>query len=120
MIFDHLGLITHEKKADENWVEQTRVWVTNPKNHLLNIEWLRFEPDSECPEPLRVRPHLAYRVDDLDTAAEGMKVLIEPMTVDGFVRVGFYEYEDGSLVEFMEYLKSDSEWFPNQKGGKEE
>jgi hypothetical protein len=117
MIFDHLGLIAHQKQENESWVEQTRVWVTNPKDHPLNIEWLRFEPDSECPEPLRQQPHIAYRVDDMDKAAEGMKVLIEPMVVDNFVKVGFYEYKDGSLVEFMQYLKSDDEWFPNQNKG---
>jgi hypothetical protein len=117
MIFDHIGLITYEKKGDESWVEQTRVWVTNPKNHPLNVEWLRFEPDSECPEPLRVLPHLAYRVENLDEAARGMKTLVEPMVVDDFVRVGFYEYKDGSLVEFMEYLNDNGEWFPKQDGG---
>ena len=31
MEFDHVGLITEDKKAGEDWVESTRVWVTNPK-----------------------------------------------------------------------------------------
>ena len=46
MEFEHIGLITNEKKDREDWVEATRVWVTNPKQHPFNVEWLRFEPDS--------------------------------------------------------------------------
>ena len=35
----------------------------------------------------------------------------EPFEVGGFARVGFYEYKDGSVVELMEYLGDDSQWF---------
>lgn len=43
MQFEHIGLVTTEKKAGEDWVEATRVWVTNPKEHPFHVEWLRFE-----------------------------------------------------------------------------
>jgi len=33
MQFDHLGMITTEKKADEIYVEATKVWVTDFKKH---------------------------------------------------------------------------------------
>ena len=33
MEFEHIGLIADEKKEGEDWVEATRVWVTNPKEH---------------------------------------------------------------------------------------
>jgi hypothetical protein len=33
MEFDHIGLPTVDKKDSESWVEKTRVWVTNPKEH---------------------------------------------------------------------------------------
>jgi hypothetical protein len=29
-IFDHVGIPTDEKQPHEDWVESTRVWVTNP------------------------------------------------------------------------------------------
>ncbi len=53
MEFDHVGMPTEEKKSNENWVEATRVWVTNPKEHPFSVEWLRYEPDSPAPGPLR-------------------------------------------------------------------
>lgn len=113
--FDHVGLITSNKMEDENWVEATRVWVTNPKTHPFKIEWLRFEPDSPVSGPVREKPHIAYRVKDIDEASKGLKVLMEPFEVGGFLRVGFYEYEDGSVIELMQYLKGEKEWFPERE-----
>ena len=46
MTFDHVGMTTDVKQADEDWVEASRVWVTNPKEHPFSVEWLRYEPDS--------------------------------------------------------------------------
>lgn len=111
MKFEHIGLITDEKKDREDWVEATRVWVTNPKQHPFKVEWLRFEPDSPITGPVREKPHVAYRVDNLEKAARGLKVLIEPFEVGGFVRAGFYEYEDGSVVELMQYIGDKKQWF---------
>ena len=112
--FDHVGLVTDKKRGEENWVESTRVWVTNPKTHPFKIEWLRFEPDSPVRGPVRENPHVAYRVENLEKAAEGLKVLIEPFEVGGFLKVGFYEYSDGSVIELMQYLKDEGEWFPEE------
>ena len=110
--FDHVGLITDEKKEGESWVEATRVWVTNPRAHHCNVEFLRFEPDSPVTGPLRTEPHVAYRVEDVHEAIRGHKVIAEPFDVgDGFVKVAFVEV-DGALVEFMQYANPDEEgWF---------
>src|SRR5207249_9918649 len=90
--FDHVGLVTEERKPEESWVEATRVWVTSPRAHPYNVEWLRFEPDSPVTGPLRTQPHIAYRVDDVDEALEGHDVLAEPFDVgDGFVTVAFVQ-----------------------------
>jgi hypothetical protein len=114
MRFDHIGIVTNDKKADESWVEATRVWVTNPNDHPFSVEWLRFEPDSPVTGPLRDGPHVAFEVESVDEAAKGMKVILEPWIVGGFTKVGFFQAEDGVVVEFMEYLKEDKEWFPEE------
>jgi hypothetical protein len=110
--FDHVGLITDEKKAGESWVEATRVWVTSPRADPFNVEWLRFEVDSPVKGPLRTEPHVAYRVPDVHAAVEGHDVLAEPFDVgDGFVTVAFVSV-DGAVVEFMQYTDPDEEgWF---------
>lgn len=110
--FDHVGLITDEQQEGESWVEATRVWVTSPRAHPYNVEWLRFEPDSPVTGPLRTQPHVAYRVEDVQRAIEGHVVLAEPFDVgDGFVMVAFVDV-DGAVVEFMQYTDPDEEgWF---------
>jgi hypothetical protein len=112
--FDHMGMKATRKKEGENWVESTRVWVTNPKEHPFNIEWLRYEPDSPTPKEVMDRPHVAYRVSSIEEASKGLRTLIEPFEVGGFLKVGFYEYRDETVVEFMEYLKGEDAWFPDE------
>lgn len=110
--FDHIGLLTTERKPGESWVEATRVWVTSPRASAANVEWLRFEPDSPVTGPLRTEPHVAYRVDDVRAAIEGQSVLAEPFDVgDGFLTVAFVEVE-GAVVELMQYANPDEQgWF---------
>ena len=100
--FDHIGLITTEKKPNETFVAATKVWVTDIASHPYRVEWLRFEPDSPVQGPVRDQPHVAFRVDRIAEAAQGLKVLIEPFDA-GIARVGFYQASDGAVVEFMEY-----------------
>jgi hypothetical protein len=105
-------LITDEHKDGESWVEATRVWVTSPRAHPCNIEFLRFEPDSPVTGPLRTEPHVAYRVPDVHAAVKGHTVLAEPFDVgNGFLTVAFVDV-GGAVVEFMQYANPDEEgWF---------
>jgi len=102
MQFDHIGIVTTEKKPDDMFVPATRVWITDFQKHPYRVEWLRFEPDSPVTGPVREMPHVAYRVDDIEAAAKGLKVLLEPFDA-GIAIVGFYQTDDGAVVEFMKY-----------------
>jgi hypothetical protein len=102
MQFDHIGIVTTEKHDDEIYVPATKVWVTDFREHPFHIEWLRFEPDTPVTGPVRNMPHVAFRVDNIREAAQGLKVLLEPFDA-GLAVVGFYETADGGVVEFMEY-----------------
>jgi hypothetical protein len=115
--FDHIGVVTDDRQPGESWVEATRVWVTSPRAHPYNVEFLRFEPDSPVTGPLRTQSHVAYRVADVGAAvsearAGGDEVLAEPFDVgNGFVTVAFVRAGD-AVVEFMQYANPDEEgWF---------
>lgn len=100
--FEHIGLVTGEKKPGETFVEATRVWRTDYLKHPHRIEWLRFEPDSPVTGPVREMPHVAYRVEDVAAAGRGMKVLLEPFDVGPRI-VAFYQTDDGAVVELIQY-----------------
>jgi hypothetical protein len=102
MQFDHIGIITTEKKPDEIFIEPTRVWITDFQKHPCRVEWLRYEPDTPVTGPVRELPHVAYRVESIAEASRGLKVLLEPFDA-GIAVVGFYQTDDGAVVEFMEY-----------------
>ena len=105
MEFDHVGIITNEPKPGEVFVEATRVWVTDVADHPYRVEWLRFEPDSPVTGPVREIPHVAFRVDSEDAireAAKGLNVLLEPFDA-GFAVAGFYQTDDGAVIEFITY-----------------
>ncbi len=102
MQFDHIGIPSNEKRSGERFVPATRVWRTDFNEHPFRVEWLRFEPDSPVTGPVREMPHVAYRVDDIGAAAEGLKVLLEPFDVGPRI-VGFYQTADGAVVEFVQY-----------------
>jgi len=110
--FDHIGIITDERHGGEVFVDETRVWVTNPRDHPFHVEYLRFEADTTVTGPLRDAPHVAYRVGDVHAAIEGHELLLGPFEVGGgFCQVAFVLI-DGAVVEFMQYANPDEEgWF---------
>lgn len=104
MVFSHIGIPTDQKKQGERFVPATRVWVTDFQNHAVHVEWLRFEPDSPVTGPIRNMPHVAYEVDSIKDACRGLKELLAPFEA-GIAVVGFYQTDDGAVVEFMEMKK---------------
>jgi hypothetical protein len=107
--FDHVGIPTEEKHAEEMYVEATKVWVTNPNRHPNSIEFLRFEPDSPVTGPVRNLPHMAFQVENLEAAMEGCEILLGPWAPTDTLRVVFVQ-RDGAVYEFME-LAPGKEWF---------
>jgi hypothetical protein len=107
--FDHIGVITDDKQAEEMYVPATKVWVTNPATHPYKIEYLRFEPDTPVAGPVRNLPHIAFRVDNLEEAMGDSEVLLGPFNPTETLRVVFV-LQDGAVFEFMENAEG-GKWF---------
>lgn len=108
--FDHVGITTAIRQPDENWVEQSRVWVTNPRNHPEHIEFLRYEPDSTVPDIIKASPHIAFRVSSHKEHLQqpGVEIIIPPFVVGDFLEVVFVR-KYNTIFEYMHYLKDG--WF---------
>jgi len=105
-VFHHIGLPTDESHPGEYYVEDTKVWVTDPRRHACRIEYLRFERDSPVTGPVREMPHVAYRVDDIEAALHGEHVLIAPFEPSPNFTVAFV-LKDGAVIEFMKFEKEE-------------
>ena len=107
--FDHVGIPTDQQQPDELYVEQTKVWITDPLRHPRRIEYLRFEPDSPVTGPVRDLPHVAFRVERLEPELEGAEILLGPFHATETLRVVFV-LKDGAVFEFMEN-SAPGHWF---------
>jgi hypothetical protein len=100
--FHHVGVITDDVQPGEIYVAQTKVYVTNPADHPYRVEYLRFEPDSPVTGPVRVQPHIAFAVDDLEAEITGEQVLLGPFrAMEGLLVV--FILKDGAVFEFMQF-----------------
>jgi hypothetical protein len=77
------------------------MYVSGYETSKYGIEWMRFEPDCPLPDLVKTMPHVAFRVDDLETALQGENVLIPPNSPSPGIRVAFI-VENGAPVEFLE------------------
>jgi hypothetical protein len=98
--FDHIGIPAQGKHEGMRYLESKRLWLTSPSDHPFRVEWLWYEEGSPEADLVRTLPHVAYRVDSLEEAVAGKRVVAEPFDVFGEVRVGFIEV-DGAPIEFV-------------------
>jgi len=103
--YHHLGVPTETPRAGERYLEHVRMYVSGFETSPYGIEWMRFEPDSPVSELVRTVPHIAFEVDDLDSALEGKEVLVEPSFLADGVRVAMI-VDDGAPVELLEFRES--------------
>jgi hypothetical protein len=99
--FDHIGVPAPAKREGMRFLESKRLWLTSPAEHPFRVEWLWYEDGSPAAELVRTLPHVAYRVESLEDAMEGHRIVAEPFDVFGEVRVSFIEV-DGAPVEFVQ------------------
>jgi hypothetical protein len=103
MQFNHVGIPTTEKHADEIYLADAKLYVTAYDASPYKIEFLRFEEGSPMPEILQTTAHVAFMVDDLAAAMAGKDVLLEPFEPMEGLRVGFI-ISDGAPVELMQEI----------------
>ena len=107
--YHHIGIPNTEVRKDEYFLEQFGMHVVGHEHSDYGVEWLRFESDSPLPELVKSVPHVAFEVDDLDSALLGKRILIEPNSPSPGVRVAFI-VENGAPIEFLEFTsKQDIE-----------
>ena len=105
MRYHHIGIPTNEPKPNEKYLEELKFYVSGFDTSEYGIEWMRFENDSPISELIKKVPHIAFEVDNLDSAIEGKKLLGEVSFSSKGTRVAMI-IENGVPVEFLEFDKS--------------
>jgi hypothetical protein len=102
--YHHLGIPTDVPKPGERYIEHLKIHVPGFDTSPYGIEWMRFDPDCPISELVRTVPHIAFEVDDLDSALEGKEVLSLPGSPSEGVRAAMIVH-NGAPIELIEFQK---------------
>ncbi len=100
--FHHIGIPTEVPRPGEHYLEGFKVFASGFDTSLYGVEWLRFEADSPVPELVRSVPHVAFEVDDLESAIAGKEVVFPPFSPYSGVRAAMI-VENGVPIEVLEF-----------------
>ena len=100
--YHHLGIPTDVPRRGEVFLEELGMHVSGFDSSPYGVEWMRFDPDSPVSELIRTVPHIAFEVDDLETALEGKELIGEITSPIHGVRVAMILH-DGMPVELLEF-----------------
>lgn len=104
MRFHHIAIPTKEHKPNEKYLEQYKFYVSGFDTSEFSIEWMCFEKGIPISEIIQKVPHIAFEVDDLNSAIKGKKFIGEIATPSKGVRVAMI-IENGAPIEFIEFSK---------------
>lgn len=104
MKFNHIGIPTTAQFDGEIDLPHLKMTVSDHENNPFGIQWQRYWEDAPYPSLVKCVPHVAFEVDDLDTALDGQKVIIQPNSPSDGVLVAFIEV-NGAPVELMQFTK---------------
>ncbi len=102
--YHHLGIPTNVPRASETYLEQFGLYVSGFPTSPYGIEWMRFEASSPLHPLIKSLPHIAFEVDDLDSALIGQHVISPPGSPSDGVRAAMIVV-DGAPVELIWFRK---------------
>jgi len=103
MKYVHTGVPTSQERNWAGYAAEIGVHFTDPATDPYGIEWLKFDPNSPMHKAVQTNPHVAFRVDDLDAALVGKKILLPPtaLALIPGLRIAFIDH-DGAIVELSQ------------------
>lgn len=104
MRFHHIGIPTKDRKTGEKYLSKYKLYVSGFDTSEFGIEWMRYEKGSPITKIIREIPHIAFEVDDLDSAVKGREMIGEINSPSKGVRIAMI-LENGAPVEFLEFKK---------------
>lgn len=106
--FHHLGIPTTELQPGERYSERFRMHTSDSPCATARVQFHRFEPGSSLHPLIQQKPHLAFKVSDLDLAVSGCLVILGPYEpIPGF-RVAMID-DGGQPIEFVQTTLTDEE-----------
>ncbi len=100
--YHHFGICTTIKKENEIYLKDYKFYCTDHESNPFGLQWMRYENDCKLPFSVKNISHVAFKVNNLEEAIKGKKIIIKPNSPSEGILVAFIE-ENGIPIEFLEY-----------------
>lgn len=105
--YHHVGIPTTTRHPTEEYIAHLKMYVAGFSTSPFGVEWMRFEPGSPVSDLIQRVPHVAFEVDDLETAIAGQTLLGEVSSPSPGVRVAMI-LDDGAPIEILQFEKANA------------
>lgn len=110
--YHHFGIPTHQVQFNERYSSTFKMHTTDG-NNPFRIQWHRFEEGSSLHPLIQTTPHVAFKVNNMDEAIKGKKVILGPYFPFSGYRVAMIEVA-GAPVELIETTLTEEEIWGKQ------
>ncbi len=100
--YHHLGIPTDIPRPDEIHLKEYGMHVSGFKTSPFGIEWMRFDEDSPISKLTRTVPHIAFEVDNIESALAAVNCESEISSPSEGVRVAMIIH-NGAPIELIEF-----------------
>lgn len=102
--YHHMGIPTNIPRKGERYLSELGMYVSGFNASPYGIEWMRFDKNSPVHELIKTTPHIAFEVDDLDSAIKGKDLLGEISYPSKGVKVAMIIH-NGAPFELLKFCK---------------
>lgn len=100
--YHHLGIPTDKPRRSERHLKKLKMYVSGFEHSPFGIEWMRFEPGCKVSELVKTVPHIAFEVDNLESALKELDINAEISSPSKGVRVAMIVH-NGAPIELIEF-----------------
>jgi hypothetical protein len=99
--YHHFAIPYNETRSGEMYKGDQDTYTYSFAPSLFGVKWIRFGESYKQSELIKTIPHLCFKVDDLDEAVKGKKILCLPEFPSEEGRTLFIEH-DGAPIKLLE------------------
>jgi hypothetical protein len=110
--YHHVGIPTDRPLPVEDYSPKYKLYASGYFHSPYGVEWMKFDSDCPLPELVKTVPHVAFVVDDIQSAIAGKQILIEPNSPTEGVMVAFI-VDNGAPIEFLQFDRPEAEIWPH-------
>ena len=106
--YHHMGIPTKNPIPGEKYYSHLKMHVSGFETSPFGIEWMRFDPDCVISELVKTVPHIAFEVDNIESALEKLGMNAEITSPAKRIRVTMIVHNGApiELIEFHERIKN--------------